>query len=269
MLQIQLTFSSNEQPASVSLLTLTRADTGNAVSGVSLPAAFTDAGSGVWTFDFEAPAPGLHYDYTFRMTWEDESYTDAAGNLTDAVELGEPTTRAAGWEVITPPAQTPISLIQAKDHLRVSTTDEDDLIDTYIAAATDYAQDRLNACLIQQTIRATYYAGEPLYLPRGPLMSVTSVQDANEAALPYSIRHVGHRIEIVPTAALTYPVTVVYTAGYGSSPNDVPAAIRLAIRQHVASMYAQRESIADKPLAAVPQSLEDFYRLKARKVAVG
>lgn len=184
-------------------------------------------------------------------------------------EIGNPTTRAAGWEVISPPATQPLDLISAKDHLRVSTSDEDDLIDVYITAATDYAQDRLNTCLIQQTIRATYYDAAPLYLPRGPLLSLLYVADKNELEVAYTIRHVGHRIEIVPAAAPTYPVTVAYTAGYGDTANDVPASIRLAIRQHVASMYAQRESIADKPLAAVPQSLEDFYRLKARKVAVG
>lgn len=268
MPQIQLTISGDEQPVSVSLLTLTRADTGNPVAGVSLPADFSSQGEGVWTFDFEAPAPGLHYDYTFRMTWEDESYTDAAGNLTDADDLSDPLTRAAGWEVITPPATQPLALMSAMDFLRVG-HGEDDLIEILIDAATDYAQDRLNACLIQQTILATYYGSEPLYLPRGPLISIASVQDRNGDSIAYTIRHVGHRIEIVPTSAPTYPVSITYTAGYGSNATDVPAAIRVAIRQHVASMYAQRESIADKPLAIVPQSLDDFYRLKARKVAVG
>ena len=94
MLTIELTIPGDEQPVSVTLLSLTRSDTGTPVAGVSLPDAFTDSGDGQWIYTFSPPAVVLHYDYTFRLTWSDGTYNDGGGSLTDAVE-GE--TAAGEW----------------------------------------------------------------------------------------------------------------------------------------------------------------------------
>lgn len=83
MATITLTITGDEQPDTVSLRTLTREDTGDAVAGVTLPDDFTGEGSGVWSYTFTAPADGLHYDYTYRLNWSDGGFNDAAGGLDD------------------------------------------------------------------------------------------------------------------------------------------------------------------------------------------
>lgn len=78
---ITLNITGDEQPDAVTLLTLTRADTGAAVT-IPGGGVFTQDGT-EWTLEFTAPATGLHYDYTFRLTWDDGSHNDAAGGLDD------------------------------------------------------------------------------------------------------------------------------------------------------------------------------------------
>jgi hypothetical protein len=91
--------------------------------------------------------------------------------------------------------------------------------------------------------------------------------DTNEIS-DYDITRHGKTDVITINESVTYPVTVVYRAGY-SSASAIPADIRLAIRQHVATLYEHRESISDLSLTPVPHSLESFYRLKRRSMGIG
>lgn len=102
--------------------------------------------------------------------------------------------------LITPPARRPVSLAQAKGHLRIEHNDDDALIETCIgvaASALDGASGELGRALVRQswvwTLDAFPYAyGHPLgtgwhnmpgrmipdlrvYLPLPPLLSVESV----------------------------------------------------------------------------------------------
>jgi uncharacterized phiE125 gp8 family phage protein len=109
--------------------------------------------------------------------------------------------------VVTPPAIEPLSLDDAKLHLRVSSTEEDSLITDLISAARQWVEAYLNRSLITQTLRlradafpdtpartvllannwpgltlesyltrASALTNGPLYLQRPPLQSVTSIQ---------------------------------------------------------------------------------------------
>jgi uncharacterized phiE125 gp8 family phage protein len=137
------------------------------------------------------------------------------------------------------------------------------------AAAAEYAEEALGASLITRTITAEFYEGEKLFLPRGPVMTVTSVTDAGGRAVGWRLERYGRSDLLVTTAAYTTPLTVVYTAGYGSGITNVPADIRHAIRTHVATLYENRESVSDKAKMPVPHSLADFYRMKSRIVGIG
>lgn len=79
MATISLTFE-NEDPASVAVTALTRADTGETVAGVTLPATMTFAG-GSWNLTFTEPAIGLHYDYSFTITWDDGTTTTGSATF--------------------------------------------------------------------------------------------------------------------------------------------------------------------------------------------
>lgn len=173
----------------------------------------------------------------------------------------------------TSPAILPVTYQQAAAHLRLVDDQDRDYVKDLIAAATEFAETALGASLITRTVTATFNQGEPLYLPRGPLISLTSVtQFGGHLIASPNCTIEGHGnadLLVIQANAWTAPLIVVYQAGYGPTVNDVPADIRMAIRMHTATLYENRESVADKSLIPVPHSLGDFYRLKSRQTGTG
>jgi uncharacterized phiE125 gp8 family phage protein len=172
----------------------------------------------------------------------------------------------------TTPAALPVTYAQAAAHLRLVNDADSAYVNDLIAAATEYAEEALAASLITRTITATFYAGELLRLPRGPLIAVTSVQPQGSTPITnYTLEKYGHSDELViPQNAFAPPIMVVYTAGYGPNPTDVPADIRMAIRMHTYTLYENRQTITTGERAGVPipHTLSDFYRLKSRSTGV-
>lgn len=89
-----------------------------------------------------------------------------------------------GLDLITPATIPVVSTADAKTYLRVDHTDEDDLIDDLVAAATRQLEERTRRAFISQTwqVRAasltqTNEYGRPgVELPRPPLIGVTAVK---------------------------------------------------------------------------------------------
>jgi uncharacterized phiE125 gp8 family phage protein len=158
------------------------------------------------------------------------------------------------------------------------TTDEQDYLTDLQNAAVEYAEQAMGTSLLTRTITTTYYGYHrsvysalvyptgchKLYLPRGPIISISSVTDANGAISNYQVSGAGTTDLIEIKQQWVGPLVIVYQAGYGDDASTIPADIRQAIRTHVATLYENRESISDKPMTEVPQSLKDFYQLKAR-----
>lgn len=103
-------------------------------------------------------------------------------------------------KLITPPATTPVTLVEAKKHLRVDFTDDDALITAAISAATDYAEQFMGRALIDQTwdlildafpnsfssFAFNWWTGTPtvgdsglIKIPKPPLIEVSSVNYFN------------------------------------------------------------------------------------------
>lgn len=177
------------------------------------------------------------------------------------------------WVVTTAPTEQPISEDQLKTHLRIiGEAEGSEHFALLIATAVDYAQEKISCSLCEQTMTATFYDGEftggILRLPRGPIIDVVSVADANGAITDFTIYRVGNSDRLLLNVAATAPVTVEYSAGYGAA-EDVPAAIRQALLTHCGTLYENRESVITGTIvASVPNSLEDFYRLRARTKGV-
>jgi uncharacterized phiE125 gp8 family phage protein len=170
--------------------------------------------------------------------------------------------------ILTPPADRPVAWADAKAHLRIDVDTEQSLVESMIDAAVDYAQESMDCSLMLQTIQQMFYAGEPLMLRRGPLASITSVTDGASASITdFDLEHAGRQARMIINQSFTYPVRVVFTAGRATAA-EVDASIRIAIRQHVASMYAQRESVSERAVSVVPQSLADFYARKSRATGI-
>lgn len=174
------------------------------------------------------------------------------------------------WLESTAPTGLPVTVSAATDHNRIpSENGETAYIQSLIEAATDYAQETMACSLMARTITATFYQGEKIHLPRGPLISITSVTDDDGVVITdYDIERVGHTDRLKINSSYKSPLVVVYQAGYASAA-AIPATIRHAILAHVGTLYRNRESVSDRTLINVPDQLAAFYRMKSRSLGIG
>ena len=172
-------------------------------------------------------------------------------------------------QLTTPPATEPVTLDEAKAHLKVDTTDDDTLIGTLISAARSKAEWNTGRAFITQgwTFAADGWPADNVFeLPFPPMQSVTSVtayalDDTATVLDPsaYQVDMVSAPARLTLKAAASPPVNlrglnaveIVFTAGYGDSESDVPALIREAILEIVADMYVNRGDAGEIPLAAL------------------
>ena len=171
----------------------------------------------------------------------------------------------AGRVVNTPPAVEPLTLGDAKTHLRVVHDHEDALIETLIKAAREIAEDRTWRAFITQTWDVHYDGfGERLTLPLPPLQEVVHLEyvdasDETQTLDPSEYRvHAGSEPATI-TAVNAWPtvrtgpqsVTVRVRAGYGNAPEDVPEKYRSAMRLLVGNLYEHREAVVVGRASAV------------------
>lgn len=171
-------------------------------------------------------------------------------------------------QLVTPPAIEPVTLDEAKAHLKVDVSDDDTLIASLIAAARARAEWHTGRAFITQS---WLYARDgwpcaPFELPLPPLQSVTSITVTdtadNATVLDASLYRVdtGANPARIAWKETTLPPTnlrnlnaleVAFTAGYGDAAADVPEAIRAAILAIVADLYLHRGDDAPTPDAAL------------------
>lgn len=165
--------------------------------------------------------------------------------------------------VETPPTVEPVTLAEAKAHLRVDISDDDSYISALITAARQYAEEYLDRALVAQqlTMRMDSFPYE-FELPRPPMASSgtltsTSITYTLEAATPTTttLSAATYRVDRDDTPGRirtiyggTWPshladpnaVSVTWWAGYGSSGSDVPSAIRHAMLMIIGHLYERR-----------------------------
>ena len=166
-------------------------------------------------------------------------------------------------QLVTAPVKTPVTLAEAKAHLRVDITDDDTLINGLINAATDYLDGYsgiLKKALITQTwsITAPCFKSNKIYLNLDPVSSVTSIQyyDADNVqqtinAANYALYKDAGGSYIKPTSGNNWPavynrddaVVITFAAGYGADESAVPNNIRQAIFLLIAHWYENREAV--------------------------
>lgn len=88
------------------------------------------------------------------------------------------------FRVIMPPVAEPITLEEAKAHLRVSEPDEDTLIRVYISAARGMLEQRTNRRLMAQTIEWVLPAWGGFIVPTAPLVALGDITYTDEAGAP-------------------------------------------------------------------------------------
>lgn len=160
--------------------------------------------------------------------------------------------------LVTPPVW-PVSLADAKAHLRVETADDDALITAHIGAACEHVEHVTGRAIATQTWELVMdrFPSGSIAVPLPPLQSVnaiTYIDTAGDtqvwAAANYSVDAVGGRV--APAYGASFPATravhnavkVRFTAGYTA----LPAAIQAAVLLLVGDLYANREAQQEVPL---------------------
>lgn len=177
------------------------------------------------------------------------------------------------------PAITPVSLSEAKAHLRVDGDDEDSLISALIEAATGHLDGYtgiLGMALCEQTWRQSFDGiGRCLRLPIDPVISISSITTRNSDGQMSTVSSDDYALKVDELGAYvrfkdgysppsdlyqSAAVAVTYVAGYEDTEaveaepeeeppvlavpatSTVPAAIKAAILLLVGHWYANREA---------------------------
>lgn len=162
---------------------------------------------------------------------------------------------------ITTPTE-PITLAEAKLHLRVDDTAEDSLITAMISAARETCEDRTEGTVPVTGWRLTLDTfPDAIKLPRPPIASVESVKYIDTAGVQQTLSPMDYVVDtvsspgyIVPAFGKAWPatrdqinaVTVEYTAGSAAAPHALKAWMLLAIGE----MFTNREASAERPAVA-------------------
>ena len=183
-------------------------------------------------------------------------------------------------DLITAPAVEPVGTADAKSHLRVDVADDDDLIDSLVMAAREWAEAFTRRALIDQTweLKLDHFpnSGVPIELAKPPLSSITSVTYIDAAGATQTWANSNYTVDapsgpfatfgrLLPNFQTVYPstrdvpnaVVIRYVAGYGSVASAIPEGIVRGLLMHVGHLYEHRESVvAGVSVAEVPQATE-------------
>lgn len=176
-------------------------------------------------------------------------------------------------KITTPPSVEPITVADAKVHLRVDVSDDDSLIGALITAVREHAE-----TLTQRALAPATYClyldefPEEIELARPPLTSVTHIKYLDSsgtlttlASTEYTVKAADEPAVIVPAYGKTWPSTlahvdavqVTFVAGYAAA--DLPGAVRAYLLAALGTLYTNRESAAQAD--RVPKSIEFLDRL--------
>jgi len=184
-----------------------------------------------------------------------------------------------GFKVITPPTE-PVTLAEARLHLRVTDTSEDALITSLITAARIYCEHYTQRAIGSQTLELALdeFPDGSIELPMSPVTAITSVKYIDEAGTEQTISSANYTLDdyshthwVIPAVDYVWPtpidganvVKVRYVAGAATTPATVIAAMKLM----VGHFYENRESVVVGPtVAELPmavKSLLDTYKVWA------
>lgn len=189
--------------------------------------------------------------------------------------------------LITTPVVEPLTLAEAKLFLRVDGTADNALITGMIVAARQFVETYTRRALVTQTWDCQYQGfmdtQRPLYVPRAPLQSVTSItyldEDGDVQTLDSSYYSVwtfsgptagrGY-IELNDDITLPslytdalYPVTVRAVCGYGAA-STVPDGLKAAMYLMLGDLYEQRQETMTSVSSKTQTTMERLmspYRL--------
>jgi uncharacterized phiE125 gp8 family phage protein len=181
-------------------------------------------------------------------------------------------------QLITPPSLEPVTLDEAKAHLKVDTSDDDALIATLITAARARAEWHMGRALVTQSwiLWRDCWPGDGIAeIPLPPLQAVSAVTAYARDNTPGVVDPSRYLVDTASAPGrvvfdcFTAPafdlrrrnaVAIAFDAGYGGTADDVPAPVREAILQITAELYVNRGDGPEEPVP-IAQALLAPYRI--------
>jgi uncharacterized phiE125 gp8 family phage protein len=165
-------------------------------------------------------------------------------------------------KLITAPATEPLTVSEAKLHLRVDHSTDDAVITAMITAAREQAEHALQRALMPQTWETVldgFPADSIIVLGLVPVASVTSVKYLDTAGAEQTVSAANYSLDaetvpgrILPDAGYTWPSTqddtlntvrARFVAGYANAA-AVPAGIKAWMLLQIGALYRNREAFA-------------------------
>jgi uncharacterized phiE125 gp8 family phage protein len=175
-----------------------------------------------------------------------------------------------GLVVTVAPTTEPLSLAEAKQHLRVDSTDQDTLIQSLITAARIYCEKHTRRTLAPATFRYTLdefpACNRPVRLPVPPVSAVLSISYVDTDGNTQTLDPTGYHLDldseparITPAFNTVWPatrqqtnaVTIQFTAGYSAVPDGLKAAMKLLI----GAWYENRDAVTSIEVQELPEGV--------------
>jgi len=173
------------------------------------------------------------------------------------------------WTVTKQPTTEPVTLAEAKLHLRVEAdfADDDSLINSLVKAAREFCEGFQNRAFITQTIALSLdeFPGE-VVLPMPPLQEINSIEYIDTGGVERTLDISVYDKDIVTEPGRVFlkynqswpsvrgdinGITIDYDAGYGDA-DDVPERVKAAMKLIIGHLYEHREAASEVKLEELP-----------------
>ena len=170
--------------------------------------------------------------------------------------------------LIEPPNEEPVSLLDAKRHLRIEHDEEDGQIEAWIESARVASENDTKRSYVSQTweliLNKTPKDGIiTIPSPATPVQEVLSIMlNDEEVELSNFEVDIYNASILIKTEAQIERVAIRFKAGFGNA-EEVPAPLKSAILLRVGHLYLHREAVGSSNLKTTPfavESLELPYR---------
>ena len=186
------------------------------------------------------------------------------------------------YKVVTPATSNPITLTEAKTHLKVDTTADDTFITNLIKSATSSAQEYTNRFFIATTIQQVGDKWEDISnLLKSPVASVTNIKYVDTSGSlqtlstdVYFVDDVNKpaRIGLKPNQSFPENIDrlnagqVNYVVGLAAGPDEVDEGITQALLLTIGNWYQNRQAVVTGTIATeLPMNakfLLDQYKIQ-------